>query len=127
MNTEIQETIRIEVSRMCNLLHLNSDYIREMCELTYFIRNCMVLYTKHRDPYKLIPTVLFVWLRYQNYLITWEEVGEYSSLSYEEFKRSLLDFYEHFPFEVIREAVVKIHMEYISRVYEMVNKIKQLS
>jgi len=117
----------MEVVRMCNLLHMNRDDISEVCELSYFIRNCLVSYTNYRDPIKLIPTVMFIWLRHHNYLIEWEEIVQYTSPTKKEFKSYLIAFYELFPFECIAEEVIEIYMKYVSRAYDMVNKMRQFS
>ena len=127
MSKKIQETIRIEVGRTCNLLHINRDYISEVCELSYFIRNCLVPYTSYRDPAKLIPTDMFIWLRHYNYLIEWEEIVQYTSLTNKEFKDYLMAFYELFPFECIMEDVIEIYMKYVSRAFDIVNKMRQFS
>jgi len=127
MSNKIQETIRIEVARMYNLLHMNRDDISEVCELSYFIRNCLVPYTSNRDPAKLIPTVMFIWLRHHNYLVKWEEIVQYTSPTKKEFKNFLIAFYESFPFECIMEEVIEIYMEYVSRAFDMVNKMRQFS
>jgi len=72
MSKKVKETERIEVHRMCNLLHLNRDDIFEVCELC----NCLIpytyTYTKYRDPAKLIPIVILICLRHHNYLFEWE-------------------------------------------------------
>lgn len=127
MSKNIQKTIRIEVARMCNLLHINRDDISEVCELSYFIRNCLVPYTSNREPTRLIPTVMFIWLRYNNYIIEWDEIVHYTSLTNKEFKNYLIVFYDLFPFECIMEDLIEIRMKYVSRAFGMVNKIKQFS
>jgi len=127
MSKNIQETIRMEVARMCNLLHLNRDDIFEMCELCNFIRNCSVPDMNYRDPAKLIPMVMFIWLRYYNYIIEWDDIVRYTSLTKKGFKGYLIAFYELFPFECIMEEVIEIYMEYVSRACDMVDKIKQFS
>lgn len=127
MSNKLQETIRIEVRRTCNLLHLNGDCILEVCELSCFMNNCVVPYTSFRDPAKFIPAVIFIWLRHYNYLIEWQEIVQYTSLTKKQFKNYLMTFYEVFPFEGIQDEIIEFYMEYVSRACDMVNKIKQFT
>lgn len=117
----------MEVERIWNLLYLNRDDIPRLCELSEFMRNCLIPFTSFQQLEKLIPTVIFVWLRYNDYLIEWQEIVQYTSLPEREFKNYLLFFYERFPFEEIREDVIEIYRGYVSRLEEMVNTIKQSS
>ncbi len=91
---------------MCNLLHMNRDDIFEVCELCNFL--VPYTYTKYRDPAKLIPIVIFIWLRHHNYLIEWEEIIQYTLLTKKEFKNYLINFYEQFPFECIMENLLNL-------------------
>jgi len=106
---------------------MNRDDIFEVGELCNFIRNCLAPDMDYRDPAKLIPMVMFIWLRYHNYVIEWEEIVHYTSLTKNEFKDYLIAFYELFPFECIMEEVIEIYMEYVSRACDMVNKMRQSS
>jgi len=106
---------------------MNRDDIFEVCELSYFMSNCVVPCTSYRDPAKFIPAVIFIWLRYHNYLIEWEEIVQYTSLTKKQFKNYLMAFYEVFPFEGIKDEVIEFYMEYVSRACDMINKMRQFT
>ncbi|TXT61052.1 MAG: hypothetical protein BAJALOKI2v1_50020 [Promethearchaeota archaeon] len=120
-NEVLNHRIRIEISRILNALNLPFSYREMIVKKVKAIRNSLTPGTKYRNPDKLIPIVVYMFMKFQKISINKEQLLEISRVNKRDFHAFLLTIQKFFPKydEEKKKAYINQKIMEISEVFDL--------